>query len=148
MLFPAPRRILSMLWDPHLQTGHNVQQLHTPAAGITGHRLQPCVTTIMPGDLRPRSVELHVHGRETSSPAGGCSYPSCLAFYLISSNLSTGFSEFKEVPHRLWCLCIGFSWSRILRRRFRSKNINCRWFFSLVLRFSSHSSTIQETQLL
>ena len=87
------------------------QRSATPYSGSWDNRSSSptlCLT-IMPGDLRPRSVELHVHGRETSSPAGGCSYPSCLAFYLISSNLSTGFSEFKEVPHRLWCLCIGFS---------------------------------------
>ena len=129
--FPAPRRMLSIPWDPHLQTTHNVQRLHTPAAGITDHSLRPCVTIIVPGVLRLRNVELHVPGGETSLPARGCSYSSCQAFYLVSSNLSTGFSEFKEVPHRFRRLCISFSWSRILRRRFRSEIINCGWFFSL-----------------
>jgi len=56
-------------------------------------------TIIVPGELKPRNVEPRVPGRETSLPAGGCSYPSCRAFYHFSSHLPAGFPEFKEIPH-------------------------------------------------
>ena len=147
MLFPALQRILSTTLDPQLPTVATVQLLLTPAdARMAGRCLPPCVITIVPGVPRPRNADLLVPGRETSSPAGGCSYPTCRTFNLVSFNLPTGFSEFKEISHRHWCLCIRFSCSKIFVQLFRSKTTDCRWFLSLVLGFSSYSSTIQETQ--
>ena len=95
----APQESVNAL-DPQLPTGPAIQLLLMPAAArITGHYLLPCVTTIAPGVLRQRNAELCVPGWETSSPAGGCSYPTCRALYLVSFNLSTGFPEFKEISH-------------------------------------------------
>ena len=113
------------LWDLQVPVSPDVQQLLTPVtARITGHSPLACAITTVHGLLRQRSAELPAPGRETSSLAGGCSYPTCRAFYLISSNLFSRFQEFKKVPHRFWSLSIGFFWSRILRRRFWSKTVN------------------------
>ena len=144
--FPPPWKILSTALDPQLPIAPKVQLLLTPtAARITGHYLLPCVTTIVSGVLRPRNAELHVLGWETSSPAaGGYLYPTCWAFYLISFNLSTGFLEFKDVTHQLWCLCIGFSSSKLLVQLVRNQAAYCRWVFPHMIRFSSYSSTILE----
>ena len=148
MLFPALQRILSTPLDPQLPTVPAVQLLLTLAdARITGPCLLLCVITIVPIVPKPRNAELLVPGRETSSPAGGCSYPTCRTFNLVSFNLPTGFSEFKEVSHRLWCLCIRVSCSKIFVQLFRSKSTDCRWFLSLVLRFSCYPSTIREPQV-
>ena len=98
MQFPAPQRILSTLWDHQVPAGPDVQQLLTPVtARITGHSPPPCVITTVHGVLRQRNAELPAPGRETSSPAGGCSYPTCRAFYLVSSNLSSRFQELQMV---------------------------------------------------
>ena len=148
MQFPAPQRILSTLWDHQVPAGPDVQQLLTPVtARITGHSPPPCVITTVHGVLRQRSAELPAPGRETSSPAGGCSYPTCRAFYLVSSNLYSRFQELQKVPHRSWSLCIGFSWSRILRKKLRSKTVNHWWFFSHMFRLSDYSFTVQEPQV-
>ena len=145
MSFPAPWRSLSTPLDPQLPTGPAVQLLLTPAATrITDHYLLPCVTTITPGVLRPINAELCVPGRETSSLAGGCSYPTCRALYLISFNLSTGFPEFKEISHWLWCL---FSCSKIMLKNSRKRCITWEywrwqrnWGFSKGNKIIFHSS--------
>ena len=120
---------------------------HAADARITGPCLLLCVITIVLIVPKPRNAELLVPGRETDSPAGGCSYPTCRTFNLVSFNLITGFSEFKEVSHQLWCLCIRFSCSKIFVQLFRSKTTDCRWFISLMLGFSFYSSTIREPQV-
>jgi len=150
MLFPSLQRILLEPLDSQLPTVPAVRLLLTPAeASITGPCLLLCVITIVLIVPKPRNAELLVPGRETSSPAGGCLYPTCQTFNLVSFNLPTGFSEFKEVSHPLWCLClcIRFSCSKIFIQLFRSKTTDCRWFISLMLVFSCYSSTIRESQV-
>ena len=146
--FPAPQRILSKRLDSLSPIAPFVQLLLMPiAARITGHSLLACVIIIVHEVLRPRNAELHVPDRETSSPAGGCFYPICQAFYLVSFHLSTGFPEFKELPHRIWRLCISFPSSRHLYQLARSQVAYSRRIFSHMFRFSSYSSTIREPQV-
>ena len=145
---PAPQRSSnqSTLLDHLVLTAPAVLLCLMPAAaGKTVPSLLPCVIIIVPGGLRLRSVEPLVPGQETSSPAGGCSYPSCRIFNLLSFDLSTGFPEFKEIFNRLWCICIRVPCSKVLIQLFRSTAADCGWFFSLVLGFSSNSSKILGT---
>ena len=147
---PAPQRSSSnqsTLWDLLILTAPGVLLRLTPAAaGKTVPSLLPCVIIIVPGGLRLRSVEPLVPGQETSSPAGGCSYPSCRIFYLLSFGLSTGFPEFKEIFNLLWCVCIRVPCSEVLVQLFRSTATDCGWFFSLMLGFSNNSSRFWEPQ--
>ena len=118
-------------------------RLMPAAARKTVPSLLPCVIIIVPGGLRLRSVEPLVPGWENSSPAGGCSYPSCRIFYL----LSTGFPEFKEIFNWLWCVCIRVPCSEVLVQLFRSTATDCGWFFSLMLGFWNNSSMFWEPQV-
>ena len=139
MLFPALQRILSTLLDPQLPTVPAVQLLLTPAdARITGPCLLLCVITIVLIVPKPRNAELLVPGRETSSLAGGCSYPTCRTFNLVSFNLPTGFSGFSSTLVPLY----PFFLLQDLRLALQE-----RWFISLMLGFSCYASTIGEPQV-
>ena len=147
---PMPRMSStpSMPLSPLHPTALFSMLLHTPTAARTVvPSLLPSVIIIIHGDLRLRIVELPVTGRETSSPAGGCSYPTCWAFYYISINLSTRFPEFSEVSHQLWSFSISLSGSILLVKLVRCQVPHCRWFFTLMLMFLSNSSTVQKSQV-
>ena len=88
----------------------------------------------------PRSA-----GRETSSPAGGCLYPTCRAFYFISFNLFHSLSSRRFLIDSGASVC--FSSSTFLVQLIRGEADYRRWFLSLLLRFSSHSSTVRESQV-
>ena len=98
---PAPQRTSSPSTplDHQFLTAPVILLLLTPAAArIAGPSLLPCVIITVHGVPRPRNAELHVPGRETSSLAGGCSYPSCRDSYFISFSLITRFTV-TEIPH-------------------------------------------------
>jgi len=122
--FPAPQRTSSPSTplDHQFLTAPSVLLLLTPAAArIAGPSLLPCVIIIVHGVPRPRNAELRVPGQKTSSPAGGCSYPSCRASYFISFSLFTRFTEFMEIPHRFWCFSISVSCSTLFFYLVRSQ---------------------------
>ena len=148
--FPTPQRISSpsIQLDHQLLTAPAVLLLLMPATTrITFPSLLPCVIIIVHGVPRPRDAELRVPGRETSSPAGGCSYPSCRTSYFVSFNLFTRFTEFMEIPHRFWCFCISVSCSTFFFYFIRSQVTYSRWFLSHVLWFLDYSSTVWDPQV-
>ena len=109
--FPAPQRISS----PSTPLDH--QYLIAPAV----------LLLLMP-----------TAGRETSSQAGGCLYPSCRASYFISFSLFTRFTEFTEIPHWLWCFSISVPGCQVAYSR---------RFLSHMFWFLDNSSTIQDPQV-
>ncbi len=105
---------------------------------ITDHRLRLCVTIIVPGELRLRSVELLVPGRKTSLPAGGCSYKKCVRLTLMKLT-PVGFQMWFlrklkgscEVRERIGIACVGkipidmFEWEELLC----DLSVLCGFFF-------------------